>query len=77
MDRAKQENVPLDENLPREIEFFVIDADFDCEKLPGPKITGTLIDQDIVGTGLLTALRLQPGNIVKFNHGGGRCDVEH
>ena len=32
--------------------------------------TGTLIDLDKVSMGLLTKLPLQPGNIVKFDHGG-------
>jgi hypothetical protein len=70
MDRPEQKKVPLDKDHPREIEFSVIDSDFDCGKVVGPKNTGTLIDLDIVGIGLLTRIPLQPGNIVKFDHGG-------
>ena len=70
MDRTEQKKIPSDKDPPREIEFTVIDADFDCGKVLGPRSTGTLIDLDIVGIGLLTRIPLQPGNIVQFDHRG-------
>jgi len=70
MDHTKKDNVPLDEDHPREVEFSVIDADLGCGKPMTLTSTGTLIDLDIVSIGLLTKLPLQPGNIVKFDHGG-------
>jgi hypothetical protein len=63
-------NVPFDEKHPREVEFSVIDADLGCGKPMTINSTGTLIDLDKVSMGLLTKLPLQPGNIVKFDHGG-------
>jgi len=65
-----QYNAPLDENHPREVEFSVIDADLGCGKPMTLNSIGTLIDLDKVSMGLLTKLPLQPGNIVKFDHGG-------
>jgi len=70
MDRTEQEHVPLDENSPQEVEFSVIDADLGCGKPMTLKSTGTLIDLDLVSIGLLTRLPLQPGHIVKIDHGG-------
>jgi hypothetical protein len=68
--RTEQYSVPSDENRPREVEFSVIDADLGCGKPMTVNSTGTLIDLDKVSMGLLTKLPLQPGNIVKFDHGG-------
>lgn len=68
--RIEQYSVPSDENRPREVEFSVIDADLGCGKPMTLNSTGTLIDLDKVSMGLLTKLPLQPGNIVKFDHGG-------
>ncbi|HEX9020475.1 MAG TPA: hypothetical protein VF903_04390 [Nitrospirota bacterium] len=59
-----------DEQRPREVEFSVVNADFGCGEFQGPRNTGTLIDLDSAGIGLLTRLPLQPGNIVKFEDGG-------
>ena len=71
MNREKNKNVPLEGGPPpREIEFSVVNADFGCGKLLSPKSTGTLINRDVAGIGLLTQLPLQPGNIVKFEHDG-------
>ena len=68
--RTEQYSVPSDENRPREVEFSVIDADLGCGKPMTLNSTGTLIDLDKVSMGLLTKLPLQPGNVVKFDHGG-------
>jgi hypothetical protein len=70
IEHSEQYNGPLDENHPGEVEFSVIDADLGCGKPMTLKSTGTLIDLDKVSMGLLTKLPLQPGNIVKFDHGG-------
>jgi hypothetical protein len=70
MKRTIKDNVPLDKNNPREVKFSVIDADIGCGKPLSFNGTGTLIDLDIVSIGLLTEIPLEPGNIVKFDHGG-------
>jgi hypothetical protein len=70
IERTEQYNAPLDDDHPREVEFSVIDADLGCGKPMTLNSTGTLIDLDKVSMGLLTKLPLQPGNIVKFDHGG-------
>jgi hypothetical protein len=68
--RTEPYNVASDKNHPHEVEFSVIDADLGCGKPMTLNSTGTLIDIDKVSMGLLTKLPLQPGNIVKFDHGG-------
>jgi hypothetical protein len=63
-------SAPLDDLQPDQVEFSVIDGDFSCGRFPSVTNTGTLIDLDSSGIGLLTHVPLQPGNIVKFDHGG-------
>lgn len=61
---------PLDEQHPREVTFSIIDSDFSNEIYPSVGNTGTLIEHDTHGIGLLTRIPLQPGNLVKFDHAG-------
>lgn len=67
---GNEEKFPVNEQVPREVEFSVVNADFGCGEFQNPRSTGTLIDLDSSGLGLLTQIPLQPGNIVKFEHGG-------
>ncbi len=62
----------LDEQQPQEVEFLIIDntAEFGNEKLRNPVNTGTLVDLSSSGTGMLTRIPLQPGDMVRLAHGG-------
>ena len=68
---ADKENSPQNKQHADEVEFIVVDnhADFGDEKLRGPRNTGTLIDLDCSGTGMLTPVPLQPGDMVRLGHG--------
>lgn len=68
---ADTENSPLNERHADEVEFIVVDkyADFGDAYLTGPRNTGTLIDLDSGGTGMLTHVPLQPGDRVRLGHG--------
>jgi hypothetical protein len=61
----------MDEQHSHEVEFIVIDdhADFGNEELKNPRNTGTLIDLDSSGTGMLTHVPLQPGDMVRLGLG--------
>lgn len=61
---------PLDEQHPREVKFSVIDGDFNGGNYPSEGNIGTLIEHDSRSIGLLTRIPLQPGNLIKFDHGG-------
>ena len=61
---------PNDDLQQDQVEFSVIDGDFSCGTYPNAMNRGTLIDLDPSGIGMLTHIPLQPGNIVKFDHGG-------
>lgn len=70
MNSNEKNSAPSNKHQPREVEFFVVEADVGCGTPLSFNGTGTLIDLDVVSIGLLTEVPLQPGNIVKFDHGG-------
>ena len=61
----------MNEPHSHDVEFVVIDnhAGFCNEDLKGQWNTGTLIDPDSNGTGMLTHVPLQPGDMVRFGRG--------
>jgi hypothetical protein len=63
---------PKDERRHREVEFFIINKNTGAGKgdYKGPKNTGTLIELDSTGMGMLTHVPLQPGDIVELDQGG-------
>ncbi len=66
------ENSQSDKHHAREVEFFVVNnsADVHYEQSKGTVNTGTLIDLNSTGMGMLTHIQLQPGDMVRLNHGG-------
>jgi len=70
MKHTEKEGSPPDEQPQREIDFYVINADFGCGEFKSPRNTGTLIDLDGAVMGMLTQIPLQPGNIVELDHEG-------
>lgn len=61
----------MDEQYSGEVEFFIVEnsAGPGAENR-GPGNTGTLIEWSSSGTGMLTRIPLQPGNMVRLNHEG-------
>lgn len=72
----------MNERHPHEVEFVIIDdhAGLGNEDLEGQISTGILVDPDNSGTGMLTHVPLQPGDLVRFGRGGrvsnGHRDVD-
>jgi hypothetical protein len=70
---SAEQNAPLrDEQPPHEVEFVIVNAnsEVDPDKLKSPRNTGTLIDLSNSGTGMLTDVALQPGDMVRLDHDG-------
>ncbi len=55
---------------PREIKFSIIDSAVGSGELLNAESSGTLVDLDEQGMSLLTAMRVEPGNIVRLDHEG-------
>jgi len=61
----------MDAQQAQEVEFVVIENhDAFNENIRYQRNTGTLIDQDSSGTGMLTHVPLQPGDLVRLGQEG-------
>jgi hypothetical protein len=72
MTGAEQDTPLKDDQHSQKVEFVIVDkhAAFDAADLKGPRNTGTLIDLNSSGTGMLTHVALQPGDLVRLDHDG-------
>ena len=72
MSEMINDNPTREEQHRREVEFFIINKNTEVGKgdYKGPRNTGTLIELDSTGMGMLTHVPLQPGDLVELDHGG-------
>jgi hypothetical protein len=72
MNNANQSGFVVDEQHPREVEFFIINNDtvLSDGARRSARNTGTLIDLNSAGMGILTHVPLQPGDMVELHHDG-------
>jgi hypothetical protein len=67
---GEQDGLPSRDQLPREVTFSVIDSPAGSGELLNANATGTIVDLDDHGISLVTRVPVEPGNIVRLDHGG-------